>query len=127
MCFISIHSVLNTLSECTSFYISKSITSHTFLLVFKIVKSLQCILKLYVLQKAFVCESHTPTLKSSRSVIKRPTDSTTGTTSGQTDTTSGRTSTIIRQYYEWTNEWIDEYYAKSLFVMIISAQINYII
>ena len=28
-----------------------------------------------------------------RSVIKRPTDSTTGTTSGQTDTTSGQTST----------------------------------
>ena len=118
---------MNTLSEYTSFYISKSITSYTFLLVLKIVESLQCILKLYVLQKSFICGSLTPTLKSSRSVIKRPTDSTTGTTSGQTDTTRGRTSTTIRQYYEWTNEWTDEYYVKSLFAMIISTQINYII
>ena len=44
--FISIHSLLNTLSEYTYFYISKNITSYTFLLVFKIVESLQCILKL---------------------------------------------------------------------------------
>ena len=38
------YSLLNTLSEYTYFYISKNITSHTFLLVFKIVESLQCIL-----------------------------------------------------------------------------------
>ena len=31
-----------------------------------------------------------------RSVIKRPTDSTTGTTSGETDTTSDQTSTTNR-------------------------------
>ena len=37
------YSVLNRLSE---FYISKNITSYTFLLVFKIVESLQCILNL---------------------------------------------------------------------------------
>ena len=40
------YSVLNTLSEYTYFYISKNITSYTFLLVFKIAESLQCILKL---------------------------------------------------------------------------------
>ena len=45
MCFISVYSVLNTLSEYTYFYILKSITSYTFLLVYKIVESLQCILK----------------------------------------------------------------------------------
>ena len=45
MCFISVYSVLNTLSEYTYFYISKNITSYTFLLVFKIVESRQCILK----------------------------------------------------------------------------------
>ena len=39
------HSVLKTLSEYTYFYISKNNTSDTFLLVFKIVESLQCILK----------------------------------------------------------------------------------
>ena len=39
------YSVLNTLSEYTYFYISKNITSYTFLLVFKIVESLQCILE----------------------------------------------------------------------------------
>ena len=39
------YNVLNTLSEYTYFYISKYITSCTFLLVFKIVESLQCILK----------------------------------------------------------------------------------
>ena len=38
-------SVLNTISEYTYFYISKNITSYTFLLVFKIVESLKCILK----------------------------------------------------------------------------------
>ena len=45
MCFISMYSVLNTLSEYTYFYISKDITLYTFLLVFKIIESLQCILK----------------------------------------------------------------------------------
>ena len=35
---------LNTLSEYTYFYISENITSYTFLLVFKIAESLQCIL-----------------------------------------------------------------------------------
>ena len=39
------YSVLNTLSEYTYFYISKNITSYTFLLVFKIIECLQCILK----------------------------------------------------------------------------------
>ena len=76
------------------------------------------------------------------SVIERPTDSTTGTTSGQTDTTSVQTSTTsgrkcttngqtnrqattmsekwvlewINKYYEWINEyyeWINEYYKWS--------------
>ena len=36
-------------------------------------------------------------LRSVRSVIKRPTDSATGTTSGQADTTSGQTSTASGQ------------------------------
>ena len=44
LCFISMYSVLNTLSEYAYFYISKNI-SYNFLLVFKIVESLQCILK----------------------------------------------------------------------------------
>ena len=43
--FISMYSVLNTLSEYTYFCISKSITSCTFLLAFKIVGILQCTLK----------------------------------------------------------------------------------
>ena len=45
LCFISMYSVLNTLSEYTYFYISTKFTSYTFLLVLKIVESLQCILK----------------------------------------------------------------------------------
>ena len=45
MCFISMNSGLNTLSKYRYFYLSKNITSHTFLLVFRIVHSLQCILK----------------------------------------------------------------------------------
>ena len=49
MCFISVYSVLNTLSEYTYFYISKNITSYTFLLVFKIGQNLQCILKDFVI------------------------------------------------------------------------------
>ena len=39
------YNVLNTLSEYTYFYISKNITSYTFLLVLKIDESLHCILK----------------------------------------------------------------------------------
>ena len=45
ICILSQCSVLNTRSEYTCFYISKNITSYTFLLVFKVSKSLQCILK----------------------------------------------------------------------------------
>ena len=37
--------ILNKLSDYTYFYISKNITSYTFVLVFKIVESLQFILK----------------------------------------------------------------------------------
>ena len=37
--------VLHALSQYTYFYTSKKITSYTFFLVFKIVESLQCILK----------------------------------------------------------------------------------
>ena len=36
--------VSNTLSEYTYFYMSKKFTSYTFLLLFKIIESLQCIL-----------------------------------------------------------------------------------
>ena len=39
------YNVLNTLSEYRYFYISKNITSYTFLLVLKIVALLHCILK----------------------------------------------------------------------------------
>ena len=39
------YSVLNTLQEYKYFYISKTLLHTFFLLVFKIVKSLQCILK----------------------------------------------------------------------------------
>ena len=46
LCFISIYSILNILSEYKWFYLSKNITSYTFLLVLKIVERLQCILKL---------------------------------------------------------------------------------
>ena len=56
--FISMYSVLNTLSEYfyihTYFCISKNITSCTFLFVFNVVESLQCILnKPEFLNKAF--------------------------------------------------------------------------
>ena len=44
-CFISMYVVLNTLSEYTYFYISKSVTLYTLLPIFKIVESLQCIFK----------------------------------------------------------------------------------
>ena len=51
------YSVLNKLSEDTYFYISKNTTSYTFLLVFKIVKILQCILKtIKVLNKWYATE-----------------------------------------------------------------------
>ena len=51
------YSVLSTLSEYTYFYISKNITSYTFFPVFKIVESLQCILKaiLYQTRTVFRC------------------------------------------------------------------------
>ena len=39
------YSALNAFSEYTYFYISKNITSYTFLLAFKIAESPQCILK----------------------------------------------------------------------------------
>ena len=42
------YSVLNTPSEYTKFYISKNITSHNFLLVFKMVETLQCISRLTI-------------------------------------------------------------------------------
>ena len=42
---ISMYSVLNTLAEYIYFYISKNITSYTFLTVVKVVEGLQCILK----------------------------------------------------------------------------------
>ena len=48
------HRVLNKLSEYTYFYTLKNITSYTFLLVFKIVESLQCILN----SATPICYSH---------------------------------------------------------------------
>ena len=46
LCFTSMYSVLNTLSEHAYFYISKTLyTSYTFLIVLGIVESQQCILK----------------------------------------------------------------------------------
>ena len=44
MFFIPMYSVLNKFSEYIYLYESKNITSYAFLLVFKIVESLQCIL-----------------------------------------------------------------------------------
>ena len=41
------YTVLSTLSEYIYFYTSKHITSYTYLLIFKIVESLQCILKYF--------------------------------------------------------------------------------
>ena len=43
--YLNICVLLHTLSKYIYFYISKNITSYNFLLVFKIVESLQCILK----------------------------------------------------------------------------------
>ena len=48
------YNVLNTLSEYTYSSISKKITSYTFLLVFKIIESLQRILNLKNVMKVFV-------------------------------------------------------------------------
>ena len=45
------YSVLNKFSEYIQFNISKNITSCAFLLVLKIIKSLQCILKVKTLLK----------------------------------------------------------------------------
>ena len=42
------YNVLNTLSKYTYLYILKNIISYTFLLVFKFVESLQCILKRFL-------------------------------------------------------------------------------
>ena len=56
------YSVLNTLSEYTYFYISKDITLYTFLLIFKSVESLHCIL----MEKA--PSNKTPTLSKSMNV-----------------------------------------------------------
>ena len=44
ICFISMYSILHTLSENTYFYISKSIISYAFFLFLEIIKSFQCIL-----------------------------------------------------------------------------------
>ena len=46
LCFILMNRLLNKLSEYIYFYISQNITSCISWLVFKIVKSLRCILKL---------------------------------------------------------------------------------
>ena len=57
ICLLSQGIVLNTLLEYTNFYISKNIASYTFLLVFKIVKSFQYILRLIKIhRKAPVAE-----------------------------------------------------------------------
>ena len=45
LCFISMYSVLNTLSKYAYFYTSKNITLNIFLLVFKIAERLRCIFK----------------------------------------------------------------------------------
>ena len=45
MCFISMYRVLNTLPEYTCFYIPRNLAPYFFWFVFKIVESLQCILK----------------------------------------------------------------------------------
>ena len=42
------YSVLNAVLEYTNFYKLESITLYTFLLVFKIVENLQCILELII-------------------------------------------------------------------------------
>ena len=42
---MSVYNVLNKLSQHVYLYISTSITSYVFLLVFKIMESIQCILK----------------------------------------------------------------------------------
>ena len=53
------YSVLNKLSKYTYFYISKKITSYIFLLAFKIVESLQCILMIdmTVIRGSYPCNN----------------------------------------------------------------------
>ena len=66
------YSVLNTLSESTYFYRSKNITSYTFLLAFKIVESLQCILNARVdtlrkiVPKLKTCLEHSDSVKAEK-------------------------------------------------------------
>ena len=48
------YSVLNTVSEYIYFQISKNITSYSFLLVFKIVESLHCILNPFMTEAVIV-------------------------------------------------------------------------
>ena len=55
ICFTSMYSLSNTLSECIYFYLSKSITSNTSLLVFKIDENLQFILNKIKFQKIRCC------------------------------------------------------------------------
>ena len=50
-------SVLNTLSESTCFNISKNITPYTFLLVFKIIESLQFIFDIIYTYSNIISES----------------------------------------------------------------------
>ena len=50
------YGVLNTLSDYTYFYISKKITSYNFVLVFKIVESLECILNIMTRSKRHTTE-----------------------------------------------------------------------
>ena len=52
------YSALNTLSKYTYFYVSKNITSYTFLLVFKIFKSLQYILKIQQILGSYELNGH---------------------------------------------------------------------
>ena len=43
-CFILMYNILNVQSEYTYFYITKNVTTYSFLVVSKIVESLQCVL-----------------------------------------------------------------------------------
>ena len=58
LCFISVYSVLNKISEYTYFHISKNITSYTFLLVIKLVESLQSIPN--IIWEKFTCKIYVP-------------------------------------------------------------------
>ena len=60
LCFISMYSVWNTLSEYSYFCTSKNILLYALLLViFKIVESLQCILKVYFLSTCVILQYNT--------------------------------------------------------------------